>query len=114
MSNATRLWTNTCRVHGLLKGNNVLRKSGMYSEDSGGSIVPYYELTTIMSNDPINMRKNSGYQESQNTYRSRSTSRFLAQQAPIERLVQHHTFGNSVAGIRPLYTLTRMKHPPFN
>ncbi|KAI0084262.1 hypothetical protein BDY19DRAFT_1060448 [Irpex rosettiformis] len=82
----------------------------------------------VMSNDLISMQKDSGSQESQETvramafcslkalmyswhalimkYRSRSTSRFLAQQATIERLVQHHTFGNSVASIRQLHTAT--------
>ncbi|KAI0083717.1 hypothetical protein BDY19DRAFT_976249 [Irpex rosettiformis] len=52
------------------------------------------------------MRKDSGCRESRKTYRSCSTSRFLAQQATIGRLVQHDTFGNSVSGIWQLYTAT--------
>ncbi|KAI0083328.1 hypothetical protein BDY19DRAFT_1060996 [Irpex rosettiformis] len=82
----------------------------------------YIGLTMAMPNDLISIQKDSGSQESRETvramafcslkalmyswhalimkYRSRSTFRFLAQQATIERLVQHHTFGNSVASIR--------------
>ncbi|KAI0084254.1 hypothetical protein BDY19DRAFT_997863 [Irpex rosettiformis] len=63
-----------------------------------------------ISNDLINIRKNSGCQESQETYRSRSALHVPVQQATIERLVQHHTFGNSIASIRQLYTATN--EPP--